>query len=50
MAKDRIVAVRFTEEKVGEIGSEADRKGQTIAGWVRQVIYEKLEEKKQAAD
>lgn len=40
--KFKVVAVRVSEEKLKELGKVAELKGQTIAGYVRQLIYENL--------
>ena len=40
--KFRIIAVRVSEEKLKELGKVSELKGQTIAGYVRQLIYENL--------
>lgn len=43
MGKSKTIAFKVTEEKMAEIGKEAERRGQTIAGLVRQFVYESLE-------
>lgn len=42
MGKTKVIAFKVTEEKLAEIGMEAERRGQTIAGLVRQLVYESL--------
>jgi hypothetical protein len=46
LVKDRYVAFKVPVEKMQEISASADKKGQTIAGWVRQMVYERLEQEK----
>lgn len=48
MSKDRMIGFKVSADKLKEIAAEAEKKGQTIAGMVRQIVYEKLEEKKAA--
>lgn len=43
MGKTKVIAFKVTEEKLAEIGMEAERRGQTIAGLVRQLVYESLQ-------
>lgn len=42
--KQKQIAFKVSDEKMLEIGKEAQRKGQTIAGLVRQFVYERLEQ------
>lgn len=42
MGKSKTIAFKVTEEKLAEIGKEAEKRGQTIAGLVRQFVYESL--------
>ncbi len=44
MSKNKVIAVKVSEEKLKEIGEFADKRGQTVAGMVRQWIYAQLEQ------
>jgi len=43
MGKTKVIAFKVTEEKLAEIGRIAERKGQSLAGYVRQLVYEATE-------
>lgn len=42
--KDRMIAFKVPKEKMAELEKVSEDKGQTIAGMVRQFVYEKLNE------
>lgn len=46
MSMDRQIAFKISAERLLELGIEAEKRGQTIAGYVRQLVYEKLDEAK----
>lgn len=47
MSNDKQIGLKVSAEKLLEIGKVSERKGQSMAGWVRTIVYEKLEQEQE---